>query len=302
MDKSTAKAKRRQDKCHKKRPPVKASEAPQKSTKSTVSTSEPLVIYDDRYSKRPIESNWSVHREISSESESEDDQARAADFEELLRLPHSISGHFFLSTEKHWLKEASESPISTGNRFKIDTKHLNASLATIPFHERNEYHTEIFVDSEIISMKLKAELETKKYQNLCAKLESSKKMSYSGKTPPVKSPAKSNALPLNLSSKNDAPVSTPSPPPQQPVPCLIGPMALPPELRSNPHVTGSYTSIPLEATADVGQDEMKKDNEINSPKATKAEQTKSAVENNSSTAKEETKEAIQQWLDDILDM
>ncbi|XP_055550236.1 uncharacterized protein LOC129732882 [Wyeomyia smithii] len=322
MDKSIARAKRRQDKSHKKRPPGKGSEAAPKTTKP-VDTPEPLIVYDDRYSKRPIQSNWSAQQEISSD-ESEDGQSRAADFEKLLRQPHSVSGHFFLSTEKHWVKEASEPVISTGkgnerfaNHFKIDTKQLNASFATIPFHERNEYPLEIFTESEINSMKLKAELESKKYQNLCSKLEASKKMADSRK--PVKNVKENDALPLRISSKNNAAqveTNQPQQPvpcligpmalppelhhnsndqvtiqPQQPVPCLIGPMALPAELRHDPNVTGSYNSL-QQATS----------TEITTPNRSQDAQAAAGVKNSTLTRQEDTKEAIQQWLDDILDM
>lgn len=306
MDKSIAKDKRRKDKCHKKLPKVKAREATQKATKSVVTTSEPLVVCDDRYSKRPIESNWPLPEEVSSD-ESDDHQSRAANFEELLRLPHSVSGHFFLSTEKHWIREASEPVITTGksneqfaNHFKIDTKHLNACFSTIPFYERNEYPPEIFVDSEIKCMKLKAECETKKYQNLCYKLESNKKMSDSHRTPPAKCLVGSDALPLSLSSENDVSVSTP---PQQPAPCLLGPMALPPEFRNDPHVTGSYTSATQPGTSTLVVDQTVKTNNAETTKANSSKEiTEPSVTKNSDPAPGETKEAIQQWLDDILDM
>ncbi|XP_058823882.1 uncharacterized protein LOC131684763 [Topomyia yanbarensis] len=310
MDKSIGKDKRRLDKRHKKPPPVKTGSKgqTQKEFKNnkTVPSSEPLLVYDDRYSKRNIEPNWNTRQDLSSDSENE--QSRAADFEDLLRVPHSVSGHFFLSNEKHWVSEAAEPAIISGksnqqfgNYFKIDTKHLNASLATIPFYERNGYPPDIFTNQDIKSMKLKAELEEIKYKKLIGNLNTSQKMANRPKSPPAKCLIGADALPSRPSQESAAPVIMQPP---QPVPCLIGPLALPPELRNDPNVTGSYaaaggiadrlsevtiTTVPVtEESVPIRTDATVQD----LPNAGRKEDVE----------KTETKEDMQQWLDDILDM
>lgn len=321
MDKSVGRDKRRKDKHHKKPPPVKsgsgtsAGKLQKEADKANQTTSAPLIVYDDPYSRRPIESNWNSSRNLpSGGSDSEDEQLRAADFEKLLLMPPSVSGHFFLSTEKHWTAEDSEEPSSSiGQYFQIDTKQLNASLATIPFYERNGYPSEVFSKQEIDSMKLKAHYESKRYDELCQRLESSKKMGdgQPQPQPPVKCLIGAGALP----------------PPVRLMPCLIGPMALPPELRNDPNVTGSYASsnAPVaERLSEVNPTEpggsCSAGDAVPIGRGHKLEPVAEGVESSSgqksseesaesggqkgeakSTAKE-TKEDIQQWLDDILDM
>lgn len=296
------------------------------NTNRTVPTSAPLIVYDDPFSRRPVESNWNSSRNLSSGgSDSEDEQLRAADFEKLLQMPPSVSGHFFLSTEKHWTTDSEDVSITSGSGkpgqqygqyFQIDTKQLNASLATIPFYERNGYPCEIFSKQEINSMKLKAQYESNNYDELCQRLESSKKMGDSQPKPPIKCLIGAGALPPPVNQIRQDP-------PARPVPCLIGPMALPPELRNDPNVTGSYASsnvavaerlsevnlteggsrsatdaVPIESSnvqehiaAGVGSSGVEKGNEGNSGGKREVQ-----------PAAKETKEDIQQWLDDILDM
>lgn len=334
MDKSVGRDKRRKDKQYKKPPPVKSSSSssagkPKKEAPSTnptpVPTSPPLIVYDDPYSKRPIESNWNSSRNLSSgESDSEDNQLRAADFEKLLQMPPSVSGHFFLSTEKHWATDSEEASIAVaggksgqqyGQYFQIDTKQLNTSLATIPFYERNEYPCEIFSKHEIDSMKVKAQLESKKYDELCQRLESSKKMGDNQPKPPIKCLIGAGAMPPPVGQER------PSVPPARPPPCLMGPMSLPPELRNDPNVTGSYASSNIgvaermsevlhlsegasRSSGDavpIGSDNVQENRETSDGEA-RNEGISGAVKGETKSTAKETKEDIQQWLDDILDM
>lgn len=145
MDKSIGANKRRQDKRHKKPHPVQGSSVKSVAKIEPVATT-PLVVIDDRYSKRLIEPNLNSYRNISPiDSGSDDEQLNAADLEKLLYMPPSAGGHFFLSTEKHWEAEAEEQTITSGKTgqyghyFQVDTKKLNTSIRSIPLFERNEY-------------------------------------------------------------------------------------------------------------------------------------------------------------------
>lgn len=330
MDKSVGRDKRRKDKHHKKPPPEKSScsSSTGKSQKEasnsnrTAPTSAPLIVYDDPYSKRPIESNWNNSRNLSSgDSDSEDEQLRAADFEKLLQMPSSVSGHFFLSTEKHWIIDIDEPSIASGvgksgqqygQYFQIDTKQLNASLATIPFYERTGYPCEIFSKREIESMKLKAQLESNKYEELCQRSNFSKKMGDNQPKPPIKCLVGAGALPPAVDLEQPTV-------PIRPPPCLMGPMSLPPELRSDPNVTGSYASSNSavadrlgEVNLSDGGDGSSKDavpigrnseqEQTSADLGTSGAEGKSGSKGSVQSTAQETKEDIQQWLDDILDM
>lgn len=292
-----------------------------------MSTSAPLIVYDDPYSRRPIESNWNSSRNLSSGgSDSEDEQLRAADFDTLLQMPISVSGHFFLSTEKHWATTSEDVSITTssgrssqlyGQYFQIDTKQLNASLNTIPFNERNGYPSEIFSKQEIDSMKLKAQFESNKYDKLFERLNASEKMADNQPKPPIKCLIGAGALPPPVDDLER------QGPPSQPMPCLIGPMALPAELRNDPNVTGSYAAsrtaiaerlsavnlreggrpsasdtVPIESSNDQEQIAA---GAGSSGGEKRGEEMSRGQGEPKSTAKE-TKEDIQNWLDDILDM
>ncbi|XP_058454383.1 uncharacterized protein LOC131432255 [Malaya genurostris] len=311
MDKSIGKDKRRLDKRFKKPPPGKSGNKRQSHQKEvnvkTVPPTDPLYVYDDRYSKRTIEPNWNSQQELSSDSENE--QSKAADFENLLHVPHSVSGHFFLSTEKHWVSEAAEPAIISGksnqqygNYFKIDTKHLNAGFATIPFHERNGYPADIFSEQEINSMKLKAELEKTKYKQLCSNLEASKQMSDKNtKQRPAKCLIGTDAVPPQSAQENVTPIKERPP---RPSPCLIGPWALPQVQRNNPDVTASRTEANA-ITERLNEVKIEDASAIEESVPIRADTVVQNVANDGdkgAAAKPETKEDIQQWLDDILDM
>uniref|UniRef100_A0A182J1F4 Uncharacterized protein n=1 Tax=Anopheles atroparvus TaxID=41427 RepID=A0A182J1F4_ANOAO len=155
MDKTDLRNKRRQDKSHKKVPPPKPGKqtVTLKVTRTTVPEVQhtaPLVVCDQRYGKRQIQQNWTEDRDLPSDgNESEDEQLNAADFEKLLAVPPSTSGHFLLSSEKHWLAPETgllgeDQKTCYNEYFRIDTKLLNASLECIPFHQRLGYDESLF--------------------------------------------------------------------------------------------------------------------------------------------------------------
>ncbi|EAT45317.1 AAEL003394-PA [Aedes aegypti] len=324
MDKSVGRDKRRKDKHHKKPPPAKPTPGgPNKPQKETVPASAPLIVCDDHFSRRPIESNWNSTKNLPSSegSDSEDEQLRAADFEGLLQMPPSVSGHLFLSTEKHWISESEEGLTSGGKsgqqygqRFQIDTKQLTASLATIPFYERNDYPSELFSKQEIDSMKLKAQYESKKYDELCQRLKPPGRMGDKQQVPkpPVKCLIGTDSRPPQPERIVEDPA-----PPLRPVPCLVGPMALPPELRNDPNVTGGRSQASLVirlSEADITADSQQRNvtppsgesvpirNDEPTTSEQKLKEDTRRVESKSEATGKETKEDIQQWLDDILDM
>lgn len=317
MDKTVGRDKRLKDKRHKKPPPVKPSPGRPNKPQKEVPTSAPLIVCDDPYSRRQIESNWNSGKNLPSSegSDSEDEQLRAADFEKLLQMPPSVSGHFFLSTEKHWVSENEEKPVFSSTDaqqyFQIDTKLLISGLATIPFYERNDYPIHIFSKQELDSMKLKAHYESKNYDELCQRLELIDNMGDKQQTPkqPIKCLIGANALPPTVERSLVEPETVPS----QPVPCLIGPMSLPPELRSNTNTTGDAPAtnpghiterlgavkISIGDTVPIGSG----DSQAGLP--TTSEETKrndNAAQDKTKATGKDTKEDIQQWLDDILDM
>lgn len=315
MDKKDRANKRRQDKHHKKPPPTAKTSAGDKSSKEQKPpSSAPLIVYDDPFSRRPIESNWSRERDLpvghsDSDDDDEDHQLRAADLEKLLQLPPSASGHFFLSTEKHWIDDqANENIVSGKNQqqqygqyFRIDTKQLNLSLGTIPFHERNGYSEDLFSKREIDSMVLKTTYETRKYQDYCNKQQLPSKMA--DPTPRVTPPVKCLIGPDALPPGQPPAASEPTVQPPQPVPCLVGPMALPPELRHDPNVTGSYASAQAPEVLPVDVVPIEESNAQDATEGTTGSKEDKEKTNTArkDTAPSETKEDIQQWLDDILD-
>ncbi|XP_055605388.1 arp2/3 complex-activating protein rickA [Uranotaenia lowii] len=370
MDKSVGKDKRRQDKAHKKPHPVK-----QKANKigkptkevAPVPAPEPLIDYDDRFSKRPIESNFNCDLP-SSGSDSEDEQQKAADFEKLLQIPASTSGHFFLSSEKHWVKEAQEPSIASGKTahqygqyFKIDTAQLNLGLVSIPLHERNHYPVDIFTSREIDILKLKAELESQKYikkykssplvhsKLKTIKMNADSNFGSENAIPPQPIPCLigPDALPVEPIPPQPFPCligpdALPAEPiPPQPIPCLIGPDALPAEpippqpypcligpdafpggvnpLRPTPCLIGP-SALPRGAsdstTAVSGISERMSSVKVSNSSATDndvvpIDNGESSVDNKKESGKNkptqggeqrQTKEDMQQWLDDILEM
>uniref|UniRef100_A0A2M4CR90 Uncharacterized protein n=1 Tax=Anopheles darlingi TaxID=43151 RepID=A0A2M4CR90_ANODA len=306
MDKAAQAAKRRQDKSHKRVPPPK----PNKQTGKTaavkpeppeVQHTAPLVVVEARYSKREIKQNWTEDRELPTAegSSSEDEQLNAADFEKLLELPPSSGGHFLLSSEKHWLNPDTGLPGDDerngyGEYFRIDTKQLNASLGCIPFYQRQGYDEKLFTGSELNLMRQKAELQKEKW----------------GK-------GKENMIP-----------TTPAPTKPRPAPCLVGPFALP---KDETPAKPTRPTACLVGAAALPRDECKaKEKSVvdveprkEEPKKlsvleTKLEELKieptpvvkvvpssatlSQQQSTSKSGGNDSKEDIQQWLDDILDI
>ncbi|XP_058115960.1 uncharacterized protein LOC131284429 [Anopheles ziemanni] len=287
MDKTDFRKKRQQDKFHKKAPPQKPNKQPAGPPKtSEVQHTAPLIVCDQRYGKRQLQQNWTEDRDRPcDDSESEDEQLNAADFETLLSVPPSTSGHFLLSSEKHWL--APETGLigdDHKNRFseyfRIDTKLLNASLKCIPFYERHGYDQGLFNADELNLMRQKAEIQTSTYNTLTKRQDTHSEMDV------VK--------------------------PSKPVPCLVGKNALPkagseqPKSIDRPIVNPSQRP---EGAPTVGVEARIADLTIDASPIVK---TMPASPSSSSVPRKpihtapptgkETKEDIQQWLDDILDI
>uniref|UniRef100_A0A182TSR2 Uncharacterized protein n=1 Tax=Anopheles melas TaxID=34690 RepID=A0A182TSR2_9DIPT len=289
-------AKRRQDKVHKKPPPPKPAKQKGGPKPPEVQHTAPLVVCDDRYGKRQIQQNWTEERNLpSSDSDTEDEQLLAADFEKLLELPASSASHFLLSSEKRWLQPDTDLPgEDEKNRyseyFRIDTKLLNASLGCIPFYERHGYDETLFSTLELNLMRQKAEIHTNKFQQTFAD-----QLSSNAKVGPVSQKHKENM----------------PPPPRkpQPTPCFVGKFASP---KLNDSVGGTETNQlhvskepvkPVEAKLS----ELKIEPEVSKtvPKIVpKVEPTVATTSTNPSPqgSGKDSKEDIQQWLDDILDI
>lgn len=259
----------------------------------------PLVVVEARYSKREIKQNWTEDRELPAAegSSSEDEQLNAADFERLLELPPSSGGHFLLSSEKHWLNPDTGLPgdderNSYGEYFRIDTKQLNASLGCIPFYQRQGYDENLFTVSELNVMRQKAEVQREKW----------------GK------------------GKENMTSTLPAPTKPRPAPCLVGPFGLP----KDETVAKSRPTACLVGTAALPRDEIKVKDEsvvaepmkedlkkaprleskleelkIEPKQVTKVVPPTATISQQQPTSKpapNDTKEDIQQWLDDILDI
>lgn len=231
-------------------------------------------------------------------------------------MPPSVSGHFFLSTEKHWINENEEQTVSNSTDaqqyFQIDTKQLISGLATIPFYERNDYPSHIFSKQELDSMKLKAQYESKKYDELCQRLELIDKMGDKQQIPkqPIKCLIGANALPPT----GERALAEPETVPPRPVPCLIGPMSLPPELRNNTNIIGDSPALnPGHITERLGAVRLSSgdtvpigsgENQPGASEGTKCNDNDApqGPQGKTKAVGKDTKEDIQQWLDDILDM
>ncbi|XP_053670046.1 uncharacterized protein LOC128720403 [Anopheles nili] len=295
MDKSSYAAKRRQDKFHKSAHPPNPAKQKSATPKETpaIQHTAPLVVVDSqRYKKRDIQQNWSEEQyPPSCDSDSDDEQLQAADFEHLLELPPSSGGHFLLSTEKHWLNSDTELPGEDqkncySDYFRIDTKLLNASFSCIPFYERHQYEQSLFTTLELNLMRQKSELNTRKYQQAGVQ--------------------KSGAIPSEHSEK----MSVSKKP--QPVPCLIGKLSAPKSVSA----ADVKTKIPdpaVEQNSDksvgINTAEAKMSRLTVNPNADSADVKRVPIDSvkpagskvQQSSAKE-TKEDIQQWLDDILEI
>uniref|UniRef100_A0A182VRD2 Uncharacterized protein n=1 Tax=Anopheles minimus TaxID=112268 RepID=A0A182VRD2_9DIPT len=296
MDKSSYAAKRRQDKFHKKAPPPKP--AKQKSThkEPEVHHTGPLVVCDDRYGKRQLQPNRTDDQDLpSSDSDTDDGQLQAADFEKLLELPPSSANHFLLTSEKRWLQPDTDLPGEDEQNcyseyFRIDTKLLNASLGCIPFYERQGYDQGLFSPLELNLMRQKAEIHTNKYQQTYADQLT----------------VKTQSGPVSRSRKENMPL----PKKPHPPPCFVGAFAKPMEGLSASSPETKH--VPVDNPAPVHTLQSKMGELTVEPEPSKivtkvvppivpSVQTVTTTKQPASTSKD-TKEEIQQWLDDILDI
>uniref|UniRef100_A0A182PNC9 Uncharacterized protein n=1 Tax=Anopheles epiroticus TaxID=199890 RepID=A0A182PNC9_9DIPT len=298
MDKASFAAKRRQDKFHKKPPPPKPAKQKSGPKPPDVQHTAPLVVCDDRYGKHQIQQNWTEDRDLptSDSEDTEDEQLQAADFEKLLELPPSSASHFLLSSEKRWLQPDTDLPgEDEKNRyseyFRIDTKLLNASLGCIPFYERHGYEQTLFSTLELNLMRQKAELNTNKFQQSFAdQLATS-----SVKTGP---PSQNNKENMPLPRK------------PQPTPCFVGKFAKPPMDGSIGDRDAKQPSAGKESVGSIeeklGELKIKPDPKQNVSKLVPIVDptVPTPITKPATTANEvkDTKEDIQQWLDDILDI
>ncbi|XP_055638554.1 uncharacterized protein LOC129776752 [Toxorhynchites rutilus septentrionalis] len=314
MDKATARDKRRQDKHHKQPLSDKQKAKIQNATKKNKSLAATVPylpklesFYDDSFTKRAIEPNWTSSRDLpASESDSEDDQLNAADFEKLLQMPPTSGGHFVLSTEKHWMNQEGDPSLNTenitqryGKYFRIDTKELNMCLSTIPLYERNGYSREIFSKQEIDSMDLKAHYASKKYEENLTKLKNKR------------SQLESKSL-VDKIQVDDKPITRTQQeeviaPAMQLVSSLIDSLTLTaepsngesPAVDINIHKTIIEDTVKIESLEQdivpIGCDKGIIKSSSNVP-------SNSPYEESTPKCAPESQEDIQRWLDDILDM
>ncbi|XP_050101401.1 uncharacterized protein LOC126581639 [Anopheles aquasalis] len=306
MDKAAQAAKRRQDKSHKRVPPPKPNKQTGKPSAAKpeppeVQHTAPLVVVEARYSKREITQNWTEDRELPAGegSSSEDEQLNAADFEKLLELPPSSGGHFLLSSEKHWLNPDTGLPGDDerngyGEYFRIDTKQLNASLGCIPFYQRQGYDEKLFTASELNLMRQKAELQREKWGK--------GKENMIPTVPPA--PTKPRPVPCLVSpfaSPKDETAAKPRPPA-----CLVGTAALPRDkIKVNEESVVKVHARKEEPKKVPVLESKLAELKIEPKQVTKLVPSTETLGQQQSTSKPEsndTKEDIQQWLDDILDI
>uniref|UniRef100_A0A182SEX8 Uncharacterized protein n=1 Tax=Anopheles maculatus TaxID=74869 RepID=A0A182SEX8_9DIPT len=294
MDKASFAAKRRQDKIHKKAPPPKPAKQKSNQKAPEIQHTAPLVVCDDRYGKRQLQQNWTEDRDLpSSDSDTDDGQLQAADFEKLLELPPSTASHFLLSSEKRWLQPDTELPgEDEKNRyselFRIDTKLLNASLGCIPFYERHGYDQTLFSPLELNLMRQKAEINTKQFEQKFAE----------------QLPAKTQPGPISRNIKE----SMPLPKKPQPAPCFVGAFAKPKESiavksAETKHVPTDVVPIqPIETKMKELTVNPKPSENVTKVVPTAGKTVQPVTTKPPPSTTNDTKEEIQQWLDDILDI
>lgn len=131
--------------------------------------------YHAQYSKRKIQSNSDRYKELpdvdDEDSEDENGQLSAADFQQLLSRPVSSGDHFTFAAERSWLQNPDEEKSDDGtmasNLFKLNIPNLNDGLTRLPFYLRHDFSTDLFTQEELNDMAERAE----------SRIESSKKIS-----------------------------------------------------------------------------------------------------------------------------
>ncbi|XP_053660023.1 uncharacterized protein LOC128709062 [Anopheles marshallii] len=291
MEKAAYAAKRRQDKFHKKAPAPKPAKQKSSQKAPEVQHTAPLVVCDARYGKRQLQQNRTIDQSLSS-SDTDDEQLQ--DFEKLLELPPSSANHFLLSSEKRWLQPDTDLPgEDEQNRyseyFRIDTKLLNASLGSIPFYERHGYDEALFSTLELNLMRQKAEIQKNKYQQL-----------YGDQLP-----SKSQPGPVSRSKRANMPLpNKPHPPP-----CFVGAFAKPGNDLSATSTETKHVSLDKNSanSLQTKMSELAVEPALSKSVTKVVLPTVPTVQTATTTqqpagSSKDTKEEIQQWLDDILDI
>ncbi|XP_055913975.1 uncharacterized protein LOC129947446 [Eupeodes corollae] len=117
---------------------------------------------DDRISGRPI--YWSSK---AIDSDIDNEQMHAADFELLTQMPNSVGGHFQFTSEKNWESEDMFlNKTQASEYFTLDLNLLNAGLQTIPFYKRLDFPSSWFGKSRLKAMNNAADIAEKQYQTV----------------------------------------------------------------------------------------------------------------------------------------
>lgn len=130
-------------------------EAPKPAASNTydlppVQSKETLILgydYNQQYTKRKVESNWSRYDESSEEEENA--QLEAADFGKILSTPQSTGSYFTFASEKDWMDDTSA---NNSSLFKLDMTLLKNGVGKLPFHMRQGLPKDLFTADEIVNM------------------------------------------------------------------------------------------------------------------------------------------------------
>lgn len=139
-----------------------ASARPQANTKTpadiglpNVQSKETLLTefkYNEMFSKRKVESNWSKYEDLPDEEDNE--QLLAANFEEMLLGSKTIGSHFTFSSEKHWDNIEADGSLQQSHGindrlFKLNLNLLKSGLGGLPFDVRLGYSEDMFNGLEL---------------------------------------------------------------------------------------------------------------------------------------------------------
>lgn len=108
--------------------------------------------YNETFSKRKVESNWSKYEELPDAEDNE--QLLAANFEEMLLGSQTVCSHFTFSSEKHWDNLEADSNLQQSHSindrlFKLNLNLLKTGLGGLPFDVRLGYSENLFNDLEM---------------------------------------------------------------------------------------------------------------------------------------------------------
>lgn len=99
----------------------------------------------------------------------ENEHMRAGDFKCMSQLPSGMGGHFKFSSEKQWEQAETEDFLDNteaSEYFTLNLKLLNVGLQTIPFYKRMDYSSAMFSKEQLQTMENEAEEAEKLYQNV----------------------------------------------------------------------------------------------------------------------------------------